>query len=571
MQKLKNKKFTILTYLFFIFWGVYFLIFWSRALFYDPAGNLVAGHVNIWGDWAAHFTMGSAMENRGFILQTSPFLLGAKFSYPFVSNMISAVMLSITGDFIYSFVIPSFFLSIFLVWSVYYFFFTLWKSEKKAILSSLVFMLNGGLGFYFYIRELIAADKPIFKYLLHPLHEVTRYDVQSIKWINVIDSMIIPQRAFLLGFPLTVLTLTIIYKNYFENKKVNLKLNIIAGIILGLMPIIHTHSFLAAFIILAFWSVEHILNHTKINIKKKTIEKWPSEQIRNWSNLAIITAIISLPLIDKYFMGNVDQGFSKFFPGWLARSYQMNWFEFWWRNWFLVPWLSFAGFLMIAKRNIKKLFIFSPFIFIFIIANLYLFQPFAWDNTKMFVWSSLGFSYLTVYVLDSVLNKKKQENKFCLPKRVKFPILSIVFFLIILSGLMDAYYIVRHDLHSHVMYTKEELELTNWVRHQTAKDSIWLTGEQHNHFVFNLTGRQTLMTYRGWLWTHGYDYLQTQNDLTRMYQHPRENRSIFDQYGIDYIIIGNNERRVWNANESEFQEIFPLIKQTNNYKIFRNK
>lgn len=571
MQKSKNKKFTILSYLFFIFWGVYFLVFWSRALYYDAAGNLVAGHVNIWGDWAAHFTMGSAMENRGLILETSPFLLGAKFSYPFVADMISAILLRISGDFIYSFVIPSFFLSIFLVWTVYYFFLTLWKSEKKAILSSLIFLLNGGLGFYFYIKEAINGSRPLLTYLINPIHEVTRYDNQSIKWINIIDSMIIPQRAFLLGFPLTVLALILIYKNYFENKKLNIKTNIIAGIILGLMPIIHTHSFLAAFIILSFWSIEHILNHSKINFKKKTIEKWPTEQIKNWSNLFVITSLIALPLIFRYFTGNINQSFSKFYPGWLAKSFEMNWFEFWWRNWFLVPWLSVTGFLMIAKKNIKKLFIFSPFIFIFIIANLYLFQPFAWDNTKMFVWSSLGFSYLTVYALDGMLNKQRGKNKFYLPKKIKYPIFGTVFLLIILSGLMDAYYIIRHDLHNHVMYSKEELELTNWVRGETPKESIWMTGEQHNHFVFNLTGRQTLLTYRGWLWTHGYNYLPMQNDLSLMYKNPAANMDLFKKYGIDYIVIGNNEKTVWHANEAEFKKIFPLIKQTNNYKIFTNK
>jgi hypothetical protein len=566
MQRL-NKNTSIITKIYFSFWLIYFLIFWSKALFFDKFGNLVAGHVNIWGDWAAHFTMGSAMANRGLLLDSSPLLINAKFSYPFVADMISAIILKISGDLIYSFIVPSFLLSLFFVWAIYYFFKTLWQSERKAILSSLIFMFNGGLGFYFFFKE-IAESKNPFLALINPAHEVTRYDLYSIKWINVIDSMIIPQRSFLLGFPLTILALTIIYKNFFQNKEVKLKQSVISGIILGLMPIIHTHSFLAAFIILAFWSFEDILNKLKIQFKDFKIKKWPSSRLKEWGNLLIITGLISLPLIGHYFLGNVDQGFSKFYPGWLAKSFQMNWLEFWWRNWFLVPWLSIIGYLLIAKKEIKRLFIFSPFIFIFIIANLYLFQPFAWDNTKMFIWSSLGFSFLTVYTLEQIL-KKKWRNLFL--KKLVATLIGSVFILMILSGLMDSYYIIRHDLHSHIMYQKEELDLANWLKTETEPDAIWLTGDKHNHFVFNLTGRQTVLTYRGWLWTHGYDYRPIEKDVQLMFSDPNNHLELLKKYNIKYIVVGQNEKTVWKANEEQFMINFPLIKQTNNYKIFINR
>ncbi|NCN87774.1 MAG: hypothetical protein GW941_02670 [Candidatus Pacebacteria bacterium] len=566
MQKL-NKSNSILTKLFFSFWFIYFLIFWSKALFFDQAGNLVAGHVNIWGDWAAHFTMGSAMANRGLILDSSPFLINAKFSYPFVADLISAIFLKISGNFIYSFIVPSFLLSIFFVWAIFYFFKTLWQSEKKAILSSLIFMFNGGLGFYFYLKEVVAIKNPLLA-LINPVHEVTRYDLYSIKWINVIDSMIIPQRSFLLGFPLTVLALTIIYKNFFQNKKVNLKQTLISGIILGLMPIIHTHSFLAAFIILAFWSFDDILNKSRIQFKNFKIKYWPHDRLINWGYLLLTTGLISLPLIFYYFLGNVNHEFSKFYPGWLAKSYQMNWFEFWWRNWFLVPWLSIFGFLLMAKKERKKTFIFSPFIFIFIVANLYLFQPFAWDNTKLFIWSSLGFSYLTVYTLDLIL-KKKWNSSFT--KNIIKLFIGSSFFLIILSGLMDSYYIIRHDLHSHIMYKKEEIDLANWLKSETEPEAIWLTGDKHNHFVFNLTGRQTILTYRGWLWTHGYDYKPVEKEVLEIFSDPIKHLDLLKKYNIKYIVIGINEKTVWKADEEQFMISFPLIKQTNNYKIFKNE
>ncbi len=552
-----NPNSSIIVKLFFGFWFIYFLFFWSKAVFIDDVGNFVAGHVNIWGDWAAHFTMATAMENRGLLLAESPFLMGAKFSYPFVTNLLSAIVYRFSGDLIYSFLVPSLLLSIFFVWAIYYFFLNLWRSEKKAVMSSTIFLLNGGLGFYYYFKDNL-AKRPFWDLLLNPLQEVTRYDKYQIKWINIIDSMVIPQRAFLLGFPLTILALTFIYQYFFTDSKKKLWKLIVPSVILGLMPIIHTHSYLAAFIILSFWSLEDLLNH------KKEITK----RLRQWLIVAGLTALLSLPLISYYFFGQVSHNFSQFFPGWLAKEYQMNWLDFWFRNWLLMPWLAFLGYFLVIKKDLKRVLIFSPFIFIFIIANLFLFQPFAWDNTKLFVWSSLGFSYLAVYVFQAIL-RKKSDWKFIEP--FKIIIVGTIFLLTILSGAMDLYYIVRHDLHSHIMYSKEELELTKWIKNNTAKDSIWLTGDKHNHPVFNLTGRQTIFTYRGWLWTHGYDYRETEKDITNFYENPKTNLEFLQKYKVDYLVIGDNERTVWKANEKEFLDTFKLIRQTRTYKIFENQ
>lgn len=560
-----NHKFSLLTYLFFGLWLGFFLLFWAKAIYYDEFGNLVAGHVNIWGDWATHFTMANAMATRGLLLQTSPFLLGAKFSYPFAADLISAILIRLTGNLVYSFLVPSLIGSLFFVWAIYYFFKTLWGSEKKAILSSVVFLLNGGLGFYYYFRDNL-PHRSFLSLVVNPLHEMTRYDLYQIKWISVIDSMIIPQRAFLLGFPLTLVALTFIYQYFFQHQlRGRWKLGV-ASLTLGLMPLIHTHSFLAAFIILAFWSAKDLLN-------QKTgrwweWRHWPSKRLKSWALLAAATALISLPLMIKYFFGQIDHGFAKFFPGWLANSYQMNWLVFWWRNWFLTPWLAGAGFWLIIKHHPKQLLTFAPFIVIFALANLFLFQPFAWDNTKLIIWASLGFSYLVV--LTFAYAYKNQGLLRSWPW-LKTGILSLIFSSIILSGAIDVYYISRHDLHTYVMYTQEELELVEWVKNNTPRDAIWLTGDRHNHPIFNLTGRQTVITYEGVMWTHGYDYLAQFSAVKAFYQDPSRHLDVLKKYQVRYIIIGGDERAKLRARDEDFLPLFPLVKETSSYKIFENK
>lgn len=146
-----------------------------------------------------------------------------------------------------------------------------------------------------------------------------------------------------------------------------------------------------------------------------------------------------------------------------------------------------------------------------------------------------------------------------------------MFLTTIASGTIDAYRILRHDLHGYTMYSNEELELVTWAKQNTLVNSIWLTGNNHNHWLYNLTGRQAVMTYPGWLWTHGYDYLPVQRDIQLMYQQPMKYKSLFKQYKIDYIMVDPSSRRNWQVNLDELSQVGTLIKQTKNYLMYELK
>lgn len=548
---------TAVVIIFFSFWFSYFAWFWSHSISLTDTGNLMINHVNMWGDWAAHFTMGSAMGYRELWLAQSPFLLGARFSYPFLANFISACFIRIGVPFFTSFIVPSFLASCLLVASLFYFFKTLLSNKVLAVVASLIVLLNGGLGFYYFIQDVAASPEPLLA-ILNPTHEYTRLDSENIKWISIIDSMVIPQRAFTQGFPLALIALALIYEVTFQKpSRPKLRL-VVAGSILGLLPLIHTHSFLAAGIILSFWLVASWLLQP---LSKKRLK----QIILNWSLVGGISLLLALPLF-YFFFFNQTQGFLRWYPGWLAKEFEMNWFVFWFKNWLLTPWLGLLGFWLViqATRNNRnrqtwvQFCIWFPFIGLFILANLFLFQPFAWDNTKLIVWSSVGIAGLSTVFLDHWWQSKKFGLKV---------LATAIFLVTIASGMVDAHWIIRTDLHSFQMYSAEELALAEWVKNNTPSDSIWLTGDQHNHWLFNLTGRQSVMTYRGWLWTHGYDYLPVQADVTTMFAMPRRT-DLFTKYGVDYVVIGYNEQKVWGANHNDFQSAWPSIKSTPHYQIY---
>lgn len=540
----KLKPFLLPAY--FGFWVTYFAYFWSGLFAFDSLGNLSAGHVNVWGDWAAHFTMGSAMGYRELFLTQSPFLIGERFSYPFLINFISGLLIRGGVPFLTAFVAPSFIFSCATVGALFYFFKTIFVSRKVAVIASLIFLLNGGLGIFYFIADIQTSPSP-WQTLLNPPHEYTRIDEEGIKWLSIIDSMIIPQRAFALGFPLTLVALALLYQYFFRNSHKKWQL-VVAGVLLGFMPIIHTHSFLAAGIILSFWLIADLCSHRKA---------W-QKRLPPWIGLVVLSGFLATPLYLYFFMNQVSH-FLQWYPGWLARDFEMNWLIFWLKNWSITPILGAVGyisFIRISKLAASKAVMFFPFLALFMVANLWLFQPFAWDNTKLIVWSSVGISGLVGWLLvtkfTTLINKS---------------LITFLFLLIISSGAVDAYRILRFDLHRYQIYSAEELELSEWVKVATDPQAIWLTGAQHNHWLFNLTGRQAVMTYPGWLWTHGYEYTPMEQKVRAMYQKPSQ-LTYFRELDVRYVVVGPQESQEMLAKPEAFRPPFQLVKKTRNYQIF---
>lgn len=570
--------------LFFIgIWSAYFSWFWHKALTFNEYGDLVAGHVNIWGDWAVHLTMTTAIAERGLHI-ASPILIDAPFTYPFFTNAVSAALIRLDVDLISAMVIPSLLFSIALVVTLLWSFKQFFKSWNISMLATTFFLLSGGLGFLYAGETLLTSNNVTFE-LLNPSQRYTRIDEAGIKWINVIDSMIIPQRAFAPGFSLAVIALTLIYKWWTEHKKNTWRV-VLAALLIGILPIIQTHAFLAVFIILCVWaisaiSIDVLFAKTKDLKNKSYILFKTAKSAFPWLGIAAIVSIFAIPLLMQIgvLTFNSDssaittQSFS-FLIGWLANEYNQPWWFFALQNWGLLPivasfGLFFHSFQFKKKSDRARQFLaFLPFFVLFILANIILFQPFPWDNTKIFIWAHFGFSGLAAYAIAHWYSKTR-DLPVAAKKRVGILLLCGLVFTLTASGALDAYRILRHQLDSHVFLSKGELKLANWAKQNTDPQSVWLTGDQHNHWLFTMTGRQPVMAYRGWLWTHGYTYRTQESTVSRLYTQPQYNLDLIEQYGIDYVVIGLHEKDVWKANEQAWTDLFPVIHQSDTTRIFQ--
>jgi len=561
---------------YFGFWFLYFLWFWSRAISFDPFGNLISGHVNIWGDWALHFTMGSAMAYRKLVLLESPLLLHAPFGYPFLCDFISAVLIRAGVPFFRAFTVPSFLFSLLFVWALYWLYRNFFKSERTALISSLIFIFNGGIGFWIFLKDVVKA-KPFWKALLYPPREYTILRDVHIEWASVISSMVIPQRSFQIGFPLALISLGLVFKYQglqgFPENGVRLSRKVfyltLASVILGLMPITQAYAFLACFVILGFWVGSDFVCSGRDFFRRK---------IQFWGGLVAVTALIAVPLLSYFIWPNLSRGsFFHWNPGGFAGGGGFGLIRFWFRNWTIVPVLSLLGAVLwiwrdngFRQRMGKAVFSF-PFFFLFIAVNLFIFQPWAWDNTKILAWASLGMSGFAGYFLDRMFFEKNFSLRlFPFGPLGRKIVGGFLFFFMTASGILDAYRVQIPRLNSNQMYSAEDLFLASWVRQNTPADSLWLAAPFHNNWLFNLTGRRVLMGYEGWLWTHGYKYQNIISDLRIMFRNPQK-KELFDKYGVDYVMAGPIEERDFKADPALYSSLFHAALTTEHYGIFSVK
>ena len=508
-------------------WG----FIWQYMLTLETDG-LYAGWVNIWGDWAAHLSYTTSFAfGQNFPVQM-PILIGAKFSYPFLADFLSAILIKLGSDLLPAMLFPSVILSTLLVAVITKLGSEINKNFRAGKLTALLFLFNGGFGWWWWIKDIQVNG--LSRVMQNLPREYTHLEkLFNIEWINIITSQVIPQRGFLLGFPAAVLIYFFLWK-YWQNKQSR---NLLAaGIIISLLPLVHAHSVaIAGAVGATLAAIELVQNRFKASV------------IKNWFWFAGPLLIIGLPQLLYFFSDSVTNNtFIKWFPGWLATSRGDNFGWFWLKNLGLMAILPLVG-LIPADKKFR---LFSlPFWLILAAANLWLFQPWEWDNTKFFVhW------YLIACVLAGGTLAK-------MPKIITIILLTIT----IWAGGLDVLRLTQYPYRKIRFWTNEQLQLADWVKQNTAPGDNFLTADNHDHWLPTLTGRKTLLGFRGWLWTYGINYRRQEQATQTIFQGLPAAREKIKEFSLDYAVIGPMEQ---TANQDWFEENFPLVYQLGPTRIY---
>jgi hypothetical protein len=356
--------------------------------------------------------------------------------------------------------------------------------------------------------------------------------------------MIIPQRTTLIGWVVVIFAIWLLYTAIL---KADRKYFIYAGLVAGLLPMIHTHSFLALGIVSATWFVVYLIQGRQ-NYKTEIV---------NWAYYGITTLILSLPQIIFWTLKQTSgDGFLQVQYGWGSIEHD-NWLWFWVKN--IGPIIIFAIPAMFWLD--KKLYSFySGGIAIFIIANLIKFQPNDYDNNKLFyIWFLFTLIVVLSY-LQFIYNKLAGIRG-----RVFY--LGLLIFLCTFSGLLTIgrEYNSGSDIR---LFSKYDVEIAEYVKKNTPKDALFITGDQHLNPITVLAGRNTLSGPPLYIFFHGINYSKRESDVKTIYESSSRFFELTRYYNIDYIFVSSWEKDKYKMDQNFFDKHLKLLIKIQDISIY---
>src|SRR5439155_17595290 len=110
-----------------------------------------------------------------------------------------------------------------------------------AALALVLFLLGGSLGWLLVAGDLNASHN-LWSTLLHHAWDQGRQNQANFQWQNMFFSFLAPQRAYLYGIPLALLTCTLLFAGVQGG---TWRLFLAAGLVAGLLPLAHLSTLVA--------------------------------------------------------------------------------------------------------------------------------------------------------------------------------------------------------------------------------------------------------------------------------------------------------------------------------------
>lgn len=546
LENLNNLKFLLYErhlILLLLGFGSLLTILFHTHILLNINGDLYTGDSS-YGDLPFHLSVISHIAFTSTFPPQNPFFAHQPLVYPYLINFFSAILVYEGWSLRNSIIIPGFILSISLIGLLYGFAFEILKNKAKASLTVIIFLLNGGVGFYFFLKDHSFSLFSIIQYLLNPtsIKEYTHLWEQNIQWVNFLSRMIVPERSLLFGIPAGIIILRLLF--FRDEREIKFFDLFLISLLLSFLPILHTHTALALVVILPILAVSQIRKHS-----------WKTT-LRNYFVILLLSipmSIIHIPTFINY-LGE-SPNFIRLHIGWMQKNTESFW-EFWFKNTYLLIPLTAVTLLIrnVINRQARMLQVCG--LVLLILMNLVLFSPYDWDNVKFLFWIGLFFDISVASLLVYLFQKKHWLTKLTV---------FIITLSMILSGLLSIW---REINVKYVLFSKEAVFVGEQLRKTTPKDTIFLTYKVHNSPVNNLAGRQILMGYPGLLWVHGINYQHRETDINDMFGGGEKVKQLFEKYRINYVVLEKVDSENLYINRAFFDH-YPVIYRGTNYTVYK--
>lgn len=498
----------------------------------EADGALYVGQ-STYGDLCLHLGIATSLRNAAYPPDYS-ILKGTLLGYPFLSDSMVTSMLLFGGGLAASFRVTGT-LMMALVYVGFIIF--AWELTRKRAAVAVAFLLtfvNGGLGFL-YVLDGAMRDPTMLREVFTGFYKTpTNMPDLNLRWVNVICDMMIPQRTLLAGWMMLLPALWLLVRAIRTRRTA---LFAILGVWAGLMPMVHTHSFLG----LGLISAGAMLT---VALFRRGDER--GSLLRGFLAYGFIAVALALPqLMEWTFPQTVGGGSMKLRFNWVNNQNGLidGYFWFWIKNVGPIYLMMAPAALSMRKGGTGRMLAVGA-LCVYAVAETIQFQPNEYDNNKLFYVAFIAMTPMVGRYLVRLWDALKGVRGRA--------VLAAAFLIVcLLSGTLT---LGREAVSDYRLFSADEAAAAQFVEENTPEKAMFLTGTQHNNPIAALTGRYIVCGTGSYLYFHGVDYAQNQADVGRMMEQPAENAALFEKYGVDYIYLSSYERSNYDVDEEWFRE-----------------
>lgn len=506
----------------------------ARAYSFTSRG-LVVGNAGVFADWAAHLSYAGSFAYAANFPPQFPVDPPHRMTYPFLIDFFAATLVPLGTSLTSSLVLTSGLLGLAFPAVMYLAGVRLLGSRGGAALAVLVFVLSGGLGFVLLASDLQRLGPAA---LLHLPRLYTDVSDRNLHWLNPVLAWMLPQRSVLFGYSLALLVMSLLWVALKE--RAGWRSFAALGVVAGLAPLGHLHGYGTIVALAAFWAV--------------------ASPRRQW--LAFFVPALALGLPVAYSLASGGAAGVRPQLWWLAdtEGHHDGPLWFWLKNTGLFIPLLVAAFAWRDLLPTGLALHLAPIWLWFLVPNLWVFQPWDWDNTKFFAYWAL-FGALPVGALLARL-----FNWGSAPALVA----GALAVALMLAGTLDLARALDQKANSSVFTDAGGVQVAAWARQHTDREAIFLVAAEHNEPVPTLGGRRVVVGYPGWLWTYGLlDWGQKTADADSMLRGEAGTAQLLHRYGVSYVVLGPQELIGHHASQAYWDSHAERVYSTGAYTVYR--
>jgi len=569
----------------------------ARVMYANVAGVFTGLDTNI-GDLPFHLGVITNFSWGHNFPPQHPEFAGARLAYPFVADFVTSMFvragMSLPGAFFWqNLILLLALIALLHRWSL-----LLLGDRTAALLTPVIALLSGGLGWWQFLKE-AAQNGGVFAWLGHLPHDYTIM-AGGYRWGNALTALFLTQRGIVLGVGLATIVFTLWLQaapqgepttelaaeqsgsGPDQNQDVEVKSAygflavpfawrpmIAAGIVAGLLPLVHAHSFVVTVgmgACLTLVQVLYFLFGSRSSAAAPAGGRFQWFALRPilfpWLLFLGIAVALGTPQALWALRGSSMQGgnFIGWQTGWDHGTENVVWF--WIKNTAVFFPLLVAGlFYLWAGKKGRVLFFSLPFALCFIGPNLVRLAPWVWDNNKVLIFWWLAFAPLVAVVLVQLWRAS-----------IAWRFVAVLMLLLqTAAGGLDVWRAASGAVERQV-YDAHELEFADVIKRETPPEAVILHAPTYNDPVY-LTGRRSFMGYPGHLWSHGIAYSEREAELKEIFTAQNDATSLIEKHGIEFVVIGPLEaaamrERGAQVNKSFFER-YHKVGQVREYELYK--